>query len=78
MVALLAGIETPALRREQQLQEILLTFNLEEIAQLFFDLNVEYEDLPGQTKTAKSRDLVQLMGRHGRLDELEGKLKNRS
>ena len=78
MVALLAGIETPALRREQQLQEILLTFNLQEIAQLFFDLNVEYEELPGQTKTAKSRELVQLMVRHGRLDELEGQLKNRS
>ncbi len=78
VVALLAGIETPALRRERQLQEILLTFNLEEIAQLCFDLNVEYEDLPGQTKTAKSRELVQLMGRNGRLDELEGKLKGKS
>ena len=78
VVALLAGIETPALRRERQLQEILLTSNLEEIAQLCFDLKVEYEDLPGQTKTAKSRELVQLMGRHGRLDELEGKLKGRN
>ena len=77
VVALLAGVETPTLRREPQLQELLLTSNLDEIAQLCFDLKVDYEELPGQTKTATSRELVQLMGRNGRLDELEGKLKDR-
>ncbi len=73
---LLDGIETPALRRERQVQEGLLkAYNLDGLRQLCFDLNVDYEDLSGQTKSAKTRELVQLMGRNGRLDELEETLK---
>ncbi|MCA9944606.1 MAG: hypothetical protein KC449_14050, partial [Anaerolineales bacterium] len=73
---LLAGIETPALRRERQVQELLLAeFNLEGLQQLCFDLDVDYENLPGETKAAKTRELVQFMGRRGRLDELESKLR---
>ncbi|MFO7679077.1 MAG: hypothetical protein R6X34_03420, partial [Chloroflexota bacterium] len=76
--ALLAGIETPALRRERRLQESLLeAYNLEELSQLCFDLAVEYEDLPGQTKSAKTRELVQFMGRNGRLDVLEAQLRHK-
>ncbi len=70
MKQLLAGIETPALRRERQIQERLLRYNLEELAQLCFALNVDYDELAGQTKSAKTRELVQFMGRRGRLDEL--------
>ena len=73
---LLAGIETPALRRERQVQELLLAeFNLEGLQQLCFDLDVDYENLPGETKAAKTRELVQFMGRRGRLDELKSKLR---
>ena len=74
--ALLAGIETPALRRERQIQETLSAeFNLDELKQLCFDLDVEYENLRGATKSAKTREMVQFMGRHNRLDELESRLK---
>ena len=70
--ALLAGIETPALRHERQMQERLMqAYDLDELQQLCFNLAVEYENLPGQTKSAKTRELAQYMGRHGRLDELE-------
>lgn len=70
--ALLAGIETPALRRERQLQEQLIKrHDLEGLRQLCFDLGVDYDDLPSQTKSAKTRELVQFMGRRGRLDALE-------
>lgn len=77
--ALLAGIETPALRRERQLQEALLeAYNLEELMQLCFELDgVDYENLPGETKSAKTRELVQFMGRRNQLDVLEAKLRER-
>ncbi|MCP5098455.1 MAG: hypothetical protein GY943_23135, partial [Chloroflexi bacterium] len=76
--ALLDGIETPILRRERQLQKRLLVYTLDALMQLCFDLHprVEYEDLPGQTKTAKTRELVQFMGRNGRLDQLEAHLRD--
>jgi small GTP-binding protein len=74
--ALLDGIETPALRRERQLQEQLMQgYSLGELAQLCFDLAVNFEDLPGQTISANSRELVQYMGRNGRLDELEAAIR---
>ena len=70
--ALLDGIETPALRYERQLVEQLRqTHGLDELHDLCHELNVEYEDLPGQTKTAKTRELVDYLGRNGRLHELE-------
>ena len=76
--ALLAGIETPALRRERQLQESLLAaYNRDELMQLCFDLTVDYDELPGQTISAKTRELVQFMGRRNQLDELEMKLRGR-
>jgi len=69
---LLAGTETPSLRRERQLQDqLMMRHDLQGLRQLCFDLGVKYEDLPGQTKSAKARELVQFMGRHRRLDELE-------
>ncbi|MCA9922453.1 MAG: leucine-rich repeat domain-containing protein [Anaerolineales bacterium] len=74
--ALLAGIETPALRRERHLQERLMqAYDLDELQQICFDLAVEYENLPGQTKSAKTRELAQFMGRRGRMDELESKMR---
>ncbi|MCB9422855.1 MAG: leucine-rich repeat domain-containing protein [Ardenticatenaceae bacterium] len=74
--ALLDGIETPALRRERRIQEQLMqAYNLDELAQLCFDLAVDFEDLPGTTPSTKTRELVQYMGRNNRLDELESALR---
>ena len=41
-----------------------------------FILNtIFYEDLPGQTKTAKTRELVELLGRNNRLHDLEAAMR---
>ncbi|MCP4424570.1 MAG: hypothetical protein GY803_08775, partial [Chloroflexi bacterium] len=70
--ALLDGVETSALRRERELVERLRkAYDLDELHDFCHELDVEYENLPGQTKSAKTRELVHHMGRHGRLDELE-------
>ena len=45
-------------------------FNEEELQTLCFDLGVEYGNLPAQSKAAKARELVALMQRQGRMDEL--------
>ncbi len=45
--------------------------NLEELRTLCFDLDVDYDNLGGEGKEAKSRELVQYLVRHGRLAELE-------
>lgn len=75
VLQLLAGIETPVQRRELQLLEQLNTqYDLEAVRQLCYDLDVEYEDLEGEIKSAKTRALVQLLGRLGRLDELAAAL----
>ena len=46
-------------------------FNLEELRELTFTLNIEFEDLGGTTKSAIARELVQYMDRRGRLNELD-------
>ncbi|WP_420640625.1 leucine-rich repeat domain-containing protein [Candidatus Leptofilum sp.] len=75
---LLAGIETPALRRERQIVVLLREkYDLDELRDLCHKLDIEYENLPGQTKSAKTRELVQLLGRRGRLNELDEQLKLR-
>jgi formylglycine-generating enzyme required for sulfatase activity len=45
-------------------------FNLEELEQLCFDLNIEYEDVPGSTRKAKAQALVEYCLRHNRLPDL--------
>lgn len=45
-------------------------FNEDELGDLTFGLNVKYENLPGDTKSWKARELVDYMRRHGRLYEL--------
>lgn len=46
-------------------------FSDSELINLCFDLNVDYEDLPAVGKANKARELIVLMGHHGRLPELE-------
>lgn len=45
-------------------------FDDNEIQDICFQLDVDYEDLAGQTKSAKVRNLIQHMERRNRLDEL--------
>ncbi|MCL4267630.1 MAG: hypothetical protein KJ069_30940 [Anaerolineae bacterium] len=45
-------------------------FNPDELRQLCFALNVEYDDLPGETHTAKTRELVKYMVRRNRFADL--------
>ena len=50
--------------------KIVENFNLEEIQNLCHDLDIPYEDLSGDTRTAKARELVSYAKRHARLDAL--------
>jgi len=45
-------------------------YSLEDLKTLCFDLGVEFEDLPGDARQAKSRELVTWMLRRGKLDLL--------
>jgi hypothetical protein len=45
-------------------------FNLAEIRTLCFNLNVDYESIPGEDKPSRIRELLLALGRHGRLPEL--------
>ncbi len=71
---LLNGIESKEMQLERYLQiKLLDEYNLEELKQLCFELNIEYENLP-TTKTAMSRELVRAMARSGRLSDLKKEL----
>ena len=52
-------------------QRIVDQFNLEEIGDLAFLLEIEADDLAGTTKRAKAKSLVDYMEDRGRLQELE-------
>jgi VIT1/CCC1 family predicted Fe2+/Mn2+ transporter len=55
----------------QKLQELLdQRFNFEEIRQLTFDMGIEYEDLAGENKKTKVRELIIYLQRRNRLEEL--------
>ncbi len=45
-------------------------FNAEELADLCFRLGIDFENLPGGTRAARARELIDYCRRHGRLDEL--------
>jgi hypothetical protein len=52
-------------------------FDKEDLKNLCFDLGVDYENLPGQKKESKARDLVSHMEKRGRLEELKQAVKAR-
>jgi hypothetical protein len=55
----------------RQLREILeKSFSLSELRTLCFDLSVDYDDLPGDTKSDKTRGLVEYLVRRDRVNEL--------
>lgn len=45
-------------------------FNTNELHDLCFKLNIDYDNLPGSTRKDKVRELVKFCNRHGKLDEL--------
>jgi hypothetical protein len=54
-----------------KLRRILLSsFNESELRDLCFDLRVDYDNLPGQSKADKARELVAYFDRRGRIAEL--------
>jgi hypothetical protein len=54
-----------------RLRQILATrFDLGELRTLCFDLGIDYDDLPGEGKANKARELVACLDRHGRIPEL--------
>jgi hypothetical protein len=70
--ALLDGIETEAERDVRAITNKLRErFSQAELCQLAFDLGVDHENLPGDTKTDLARELALYCRRRGRLAELE-------
>jgi sulfatase modifying factor 1 len=55
-------------------QFIFQHFSLEELRTLSFDLNIEYDDLPGEGRAGKIRELIKFMERNGRLSYLHAAL----
>lgn len=53
-------------------------FTLEELKTLCFDLEIPYEDLPGTTRDAKSRELITYCERNGRLPSLKEAVQKKS
>ncbi|MCP4357745.1 MAG: hypothetical protein GY796_06995, partial [Chloroflexi bacterium] len=45
-------------------------FNLDELRGLAFDLNIDYEEIPGETRSRKILELITYMIRRGRAEEL--------
>lgn len=56
--------------RAELREEITAHFNSEELRTLCFDMNIDYENLGGEGKAGKVRELIAYCERHGRIDEL--------
>ena len=52
------------------------SFNLNDIRQICFDLDVNFDDLPGETLTAKCRELYLFMEKRGDLVRLVKECQN--
>ena len=51
-------------------QQLSDRFNLDELQTLCFNMHIRYEDLPGDTISAKTRELVIFCYRHGQIPQL--------
>ena len=51
-------------------RDIVTSFNTEELRNLCADLGIDYENLGGEGREAKARELIAYANRHGRLSEL--------
>jgi hypothetical protein len=57
--------------RDPDLRQLLSdSFNDSELRSLCFDLKIEYEDLPGLTRSDKARELISYARRYGRMADL--------
>lgn len=62
---------TPPQTNLRHLRDILTTyFNESELRDLCFDLNIDYDNIPGRGKADKARELIVYAQRHNILDEL--------
>ncbi len=61
----------PNRQKLTQLRKLLIKhFSLDELRVLCFDLGLEYEDLPGSTRTTKMHGLIEYLQRRGELPRL--------
>jgi hypothetical protein len=51
-------------------QQLVQHFSLEDVKGLCFDLSIDYENIPGETKEAKARELVKFAYRQGLIPKL--------
>lgn len=65
-----AGIPMEAQQRVQFANAISQGFNLSELKGLCFDLGLDYENIPGETKESKARELVLYCDRRSMLPDL--------
>jgi hypothetical protein len=66
--------ETANMDRVQRREMLIKYFNDSELRALCFELNVEYEDLGGTSRSAKALELVTYCERHGLTPQLEAAL----
>ena len=72
---LLQLARTPTADYRAKLRENLVdTFGDNDLHDLCYDMDIDYESLPGQGKSAKARELIAYCERRGRLPELVAKL----
>jgi hypothetical protein len=63
-------LDSPELNPQTLWKALVEGFNESELQDLCFELNVDYEELPGDTKSAKARELVKYATRHDTLNAL--------
>ncbi|MCP4418853.1 MAG: hypothetical protein GY805_19730 [Chloroflexi bacterium] len=63
--------ENPTREQLTQLRKLLIKhFSLNELRVLCFDMGLEYEELPGDTRTTKMHGLIEYLQRRGKLPKL--------
>lgn len=70
------GMDYSQVDKKQLLDVLINHFNLYELQDLCFDLDIQYDDLPGSTLSMKARELIQYMDRRGYLPNLVTAVKN--
>ena len=69
-----AKLNLPELNRFQLYNILIEKFDLKELNNLAFFLNISLEDIPGGTRDGKIRELIQYAERHSRFEELVQKM----
>ncbi len=70
-------IPDPNRAKLTQLRKLLIEhFSLDELRVLCFDLGLEYEELPGDTRTTKMHGLIEYLQRRGELPRLLDEVKD--